>query len=102
MTKVPFPHPHLRWHKDCAWLPTALETWLASPGHPNILVGNSQSQEVWPRLLTHPPKTLLRKTNHYKVNPAMQGEINLIQTILSVFTSGIYTGAAGLTLSRII
>lgn len=32
----------------------------------------------------------------------MQGEINLIQTILSVFTSGIYTGAAGLTLSRII
>lgn len=39
MAKVPF--PHLRWHKDCSWLLTALETWLASPGHPNILVGNS-------------------------------------------------------------
>lgn len=31
----------------------------------------------------------------------MQDEINLIQTTLSAFTSGIYTGAAGLTLSRI-
>lgn len=31
----------------------------------------------------------------------MQDEINLIQTISSVFTSGIYTGAAGLALGRI-
>lgn len=92
----PTPPPRLHRGSSPPQLPA-----LTVPGWQlNILVGNLWSQEVC-HTCRHPSKSLPRKMNHFKVNPAIQDEVNLIQTILSAFTSGIYTGAASLTLSWI-